>query len=97
MLFSGYTVVAAGFFLLSLFVDLFATLLTALGLRCRDPNKKYKYYRTAVYVMAVACKYNWHFFFFSSSYYLTLYTLQTYAIFRHKTKDENMNAYLTKT
>ncbi|ODM94616.1 Transmembrane protein [Orchesella cincta] len=50
----GYTVVAAGFFLLSLFVDLFATLLTALGLRCRDPNKKYKYYRTAVYVMAVA-------------------------------------------
>jgi len=48
--------VAAAFCVLSLGVDLFATGLTALGLRCRDPNRKYKYYRIAVYVMALARK-----------------------------------------
>ncbi|XP_035706057.1 transmembrane protein 47 isoform X3 [Folsomia candida] len=50
----GYTVVAAAFCAISFLVDLFATILTALGLRCRDPNRKYKYYRTAVYVMALS-------------------------------------------
>ncbi|CAG7816389.1 unnamed protein product [Allacma fusca] len=50
----AYTLVAAAFCVVSLLVDVFATLLTVLGLRCRDPNKKYKYYRIAVYVMALA-------------------------------------------
>jgi len=43
--------------MISLFVDLFATGLTCMGLRCRDPNRKYKYYRVAVYVMALARKF----------------------------------------
>jgi hypothetical protein len=54
--FPEYTLVAAAFCVISLCVDLFATGLTALGLRCRDPNRKYKYYRVAVYVMAFARK-----------------------------------------
>jgi hypothetical protein len=48
--------VGAAFCVVSLLVNVFATLLTVLGLRCRDPNHKYKYYRIAVYVMAVARK-----------------------------------------
>merc|ERR1712165_256417 len=36
------------------FTDFFGALLTGLGLRSTDPNKKYKYYRVAIYSMIVA-------------------------------------------
>jgi len=34
--------------------DFFGTLLTGLGLRSTDPNKKYKYYRVAIYAFTAA-------------------------------------------
>ena len=34
--------------------DFFGTLLTGLGLRSTDPNKKYKYYRVAIYSLGIA-------------------------------------------
>merc|ERR1711997_1125271 len=34
--------------------DFFGTFLTGLGLRSTDPNKKYKYYRVAIYALVVA-------------------------------------------
>ncbi|CAB4057381.1 unnamed protein product [Lepeophtheirus salmonis] len=34
--------------------DFFGTLLTGLGLRSTDPNKKYKYYRVAIYSLIIA-------------------------------------------
>jgi len=37
--------------IIALATDVFATFLTGLGLQSRDPQKKYKYYRLAVYVM----------------------------------------------
>merc|ERR1711981_781049 len=39
---------------IGLLTDFFGTLLTGLGLRSTDPNKKYKYYRVAIYALLVA-------------------------------------------
>jgi len=50
----AYTLICGGFCLSSLLISIFATLLTVLGLRCRDANKKYKYYRLSTIVMTVA-------------------------------------------
>merc|ERR1711944_285147 len=40
--------------IIGVFTDFFGALLTGLGLRSTDPNKKYKYYRVAIYSMIVA-------------------------------------------
>merc|ERR1719228_660878 len=45
---------AAALVIIGLFTDFFGTLLTGLGLRSTDPNKKYKYYRVAIYALIVA-------------------------------------------
>jgi len=50
----AYTLVCGAFCVAALLITIFATLLTVLGLRCRDPNRKYKYYRMATGVMTVA-------------------------------------------
>merc|ERR1712018_1021476 len=40
--------------IIGVFTDFFGALLTGLGLRSTDPNKKYKYYRVAIYSLIVA-------------------------------------------
>jgi hypothetical protein len=40
--------------------DFFGTILTGLGLRSTDPNKKYKYYRVAIYTLILCRKYTRH-------------------------------------
>merc|ERR1719347_968426 len=45
---------AAALVVIGLLFDFFGTLLTGLGLRSTDPNKKYKYYRVAIYALIVA-------------------------------------------
>ena len=35
------------------FTDFFGSVLTGLGLRSTDPNKKYKYYRVAIYCLVL--------------------------------------------
>nr|CAG4641325.1 EOG090X0HIV [Eulimnadia texana] len=47
----SYIRATAGLCILALATDVFATLLTGLGLQSGDPNRKYKYYRLAVYIM----------------------------------------------
>merc|ERR1712209_48973 len=44
----------AALVVIGLLFDFFGTLLTGLGLRSTDPNKKYKYYRVAIYAFT-AC------------------------------------------
>merc|ERR1719195_1273563 len=44
----------AALVVIGLLFDFFGTLLTGLGLRSTDPNKKYKYYRVAIYALVVA-------------------------------------------
>jgi len=51
---AGYVRGAAALGIICFITDFFATLLTGLGLRSTDPNKKYKYYRVAIYSLAVA-------------------------------------------
>jgi len=51
---AGYVRGAAALGVICFITDFFATLLTGLGLRSTDPNKKYKYYRVAIYSLAVA-------------------------------------------
>merc|ERR1719219_1332505 len=51
---AGYVRGAAALGVICFITDFFATLLTGLGLRSTDPNKKYKYYRVAIYALAVA-------------------------------------------
>ena len=55
-LLSGYIRGCAALVVIGLLFDFFGTLLTGLGLRSTDPNKKYKYYRVAIYALVVACK-----------------------------------------
>merc|ERR1712227_634299 len=45
---------AAALAVICFITDFFGTLLTGLGLRSTDPNKKYKYYRVAIYSLGVA-------------------------------------------
>merc|ERR1711878_204239 len=51
---AGYVRGAAALAIIGLFTDFFGALLTGLGLRSTDPNKKYKYYRVAIYSLIVA-------------------------------------------
>jgi len=51
---SGYIRGTAALIIIAVFTDFFGTLLTGLGLRSTDPNKKYKYYRVAIYSLLVA-------------------------------------------
>jgi len=51
---AGYVRAAAALGIICFITDFFGTLLTGLGLRSTDPNKKYKYYRVAIYSLAVA-------------------------------------------
>merc|ERR1711963_515526 len=51
---AGYVGLVAAFIIIGLVCDFFGTLLTGLGLRSTDPNKKYKYYRVAIYALVVA-------------------------------------------
>lgn len=44
----------AALVVIGLLFDFFGTFLTGLGLRSTDPNKKYKYYRVAIYALVVA-------------------------------------------
>jgi hypothetical protein len=51
---SGYLRGTAALVIIGLITDFFGTFLTCLGLRSTDPNKKYKYYRVAIYTLIVA-------------------------------------------
>merc|ERR1711971_1378196 len=51
---AGYVGLVAAFVIIGLICDFFGTFLTGLGLRRTDPNKKYKYYRVAIYALVVA-------------------------------------------
>lgn len=51
---AGYVGLCAAFVIIGLITDFFGTFLTGLGLRSTDPNKKYKYYRVAIYALVVA-------------------------------------------
>merc|ERR1711981_1286557 len=51
---AGYGGLVAAFVIIGLICDFFGTFLTGLGLRSTDPNKKYKYYRVAIYALVAA-------------------------------------------
>lgn len=51
---ASYVRGTAALVVICVFTDFFGTLLTGLGLRSTDPNKKYKYYRVAIYSLLVA-------------------------------------------
>merc|ERR1719297_569976 len=51
---AGYVGLVAAFIIIGLLFDFFGTFLTGLGVRSTDPNKKYKYYRVAIYALVVA-------------------------------------------
>merc|ERR1712045_1089574 len=51
---AGYVRGAAALAIICFITDFFGTLLVGLGLRSTDPNRKYKYYRVAIYSLAVA-------------------------------------------
>ena len=53
---AGYVRAAAALAVICFITDFFGTLLTGLGLRSTDPNKKYKYYRVAIYALLIASK-----------------------------------------
>ena len=55
---AGYVRGAAALAIICFITDFFGTLLTGLGLRSTDPNKKYKYYRVAIYSLGVAGRNN---------------------------------------
>ncbi len=50
---AGYVRASAALIIIVVFTDFFGTLLTGLGLRSTDPNKKYKYYRVASWALIV--------------------------------------------
>ncbi|CAG0895827.1 unnamed protein product [Darwinula stevensoni] len=49
-----YIMASAGLCIVALLLDVFGTFLTGMGLWTKDPIKKYKYYRLALYVMVAA-------------------------------------------
>merc|ERR1712072_110640 len=51
---AGYVRGAAALVVIAFLTDFFGTTLTCLGLRSTDPNKKYKYYRVAIYALGIA-------------------------------------------
>ncbi|XP_043223449.1 transmembrane protein 47-like isoform X5 [Amphibalanus amphitrite] len=50
----AYIIVSEALAICCMLLDAFATLMAGLGLWSKDTNKKYRYYRAAVYVMIVA-------------------------------------------
>jgi len=50
----GYIRGTAALVIIGLITNFFGALLTGLGLRSTDPNKKYKYYRVAIYALLAA-------------------------------------------
>ena len=48
---AGYVRATAALIIIVCFTDLFGTILTSLGIRSTDPNKKYKYYSVAIYTL----------------------------------------------
>ncbi|XP_037090069.1 transmembrane protein 47-like isoform X2 [Pollicipes pollicipes] len=50
----AYIIVSEALAICCTLLDAFATLMAGLGLRSKDTNKKYRFYRAAVYVMIVA-------------------------------------------
>lgn len=60
---AGYIRATGALALIALFTDFFGTLLTGLGLRSTDPNKKYKYYRVAIYALLLASKFHIYLYF----------------------------------
>lgn len=53
---AAYIQAAAALCIITLLTDLVATVLTGLGLRTKEHHTKYKYYRFAVIIMALARK-----------------------------------------
>merc|ERR1712089_56054 len=51
---AGYLGACAALVIIGLITDFFGTVMTALGLRSTDPNKKYKYYKVAIYALLAA-------------------------------------------
>lgn len=51
---AGYIDLCAVLVIIGVTFDFFGTLLFGFGLRSTDPNKKYKYYRFAIYIMVVS-------------------------------------------
>merc|ERR1719323_1298860 len=51
---AGYVGLVAALVVIGLLFDFFGTFLTGLGLGSTDPNKKYKYYRVAIYALVVS-------------------------------------------
>lgn len=56
-IFSAYIKATAALCIITLITDVIATILTGLGLRTQNHNVKYKFYRIAVLVMLLSCKY----------------------------------------
>ena len=68
---AGYIRGVAALMIIGLLTDFFGTLLTGLGLRSTDPNKKYKYYRVAIYALLVAGILNIYIYIYIYIYILT--------------------------
>lgn len=54
---AAYIKAAAALCIITLLTDIVATLLTGMGLHSKDHRTKYKYYRVAVYIMVLSCKF----------------------------------------
>lgn len=54
---SVYIKATAGLCIISLLTDAIATFLTGIGLHTKNQNTKYKFYRRAVFIMLIACKF----------------------------------------
>lgn len=54
----GYIQGAAALCVITLLMDIAATVMTGMGLCSKDPTRKYALYRFALYVMVGACKCN---------------------------------------
>ncbi len=50
---AGYVRACGALVIIVVLTDFFGTLLTGLGLRSTDPNKKYKYYRVASWALVI--------------------------------------------
>jgi hypothetical protein len=60
---AGYIKAAAALCVVCLLTDMFATLMTGLGLRSTDHQKKYTYYRVAVYIMILSREHSFFIYF----------------------------------
>lgn len=58
MHFIGYIQGAAALCVITVLMDIAATIMTGMGLCSKDPTRKYALYRFALYVMVGACKCN---------------------------------------